>query len=76
MSRPQMRLPDDIRIALNETGLPWSVESRKKHLRVTLAGEPVIVLPRKPGAGRVTDRQTKNSLAAIRRAARARHAAN
>ncbi len=40
-----MKLPEELREALVKTGLPWEIESGKKHNKVKLAGRLVAVYP-------------------------------
>jgi hypothetical protein len=63
-------LPEAITEALNETGLPWSVEPGKKHRKIMLGGKLVGVVPLKGMGGRNSG-DNKNIVSAIRRANRA-----
>lgn len=40
-----MRLPVELREALDKTGLPWEIENGKKHNKIRLAGRLVGVYP-------------------------------
>ena len=64
-----MRLPDELREALNRTGLPWEVETGKKHNKVKLAGRLVAVYPH----GKAQERYKRallNTITQVRRTAR------
>lgn len=64
-----IRLPKPITEALEDTGLPWSVENGGRHAKIKLAGRLVASLGR---ASRSTSdlRPTLNVISQIRRAAR------
>lgn len=66
MLRPP-RLPKQIRKALSDTGLPWSVENRRKHFQLILDGSHVGTLSR---SNTECGRDWKNLEANIRRFAR------
>jgi hypothetical protein len=64
-----MRMPDGVREALEETRLPWELETGGKHYKVKLAGRLVGVLPK----GKYTSahkRSVLNTITQIRRAAK------
>lgn len=63
-----MKLPQAMREALDQTGLPWEVEPGKKHNKVKLAGRLVAVYPY--GKEQTAyKRALLNSISQIRRAA-------
>lgn len=63
-----MKLPQAMREALDQTGLPWMVEAGKKHNKVKLAGRLVAVYPH--GKEQTAyKRALLNSISQIRRAA-------
>lgn len=41
-----MRLPEKVREALEETGLPWDVEAGSRHLKIKVSGRLAGILPR------------------------------
>jgi hypothetical protein len=64
-----MKIPDGVREALEETRLPWGLETGGKHYKVKLAGRLVGVLPK----GKHTStykRSILNTIAQVRRAAK------
>lgn len=64
-----MKLPDELREALDRTGLPWEVEVGKKHNKVKLAGRLVAVYPH----GKAQERYRRallNTITQVRRTAR------
>lgn len=65
-----MRLDPALERALDETGLPWSLEKGKRHWHVRLAGRLAVVLSygRSHAAYR---RNTRNAVSHIRRLAAA-----
>ncbi len=62
------RADPKLRAALDETGLPWTVEIGGRHYHVRVAGRLVGVWPR--SGATETGRGTKNVIAQIRRTAR------
>ena len=62
-----MRMPPEIRDALEATGLPWTVESGKKHHKVRLCGRLAVVLSH--GSKRPKAKTVPNGITAIRRLA-------
>ena len=64
-----MRLPDELREALDMTGLPWEVETGKKHYKVKLAGRLVAVYPHVKAQERYK-RALLNTITQVRRTAR------
>ena len=62
------RLPDKVRIALDETGLPWAIENGTRHQKIKLKGRLVGILPHGSGSS-ANPRTIKNSVAQIKRAA-------
>ncbi|MEY4402312.1 MAG: hypothetical protein RIR91_347 [Verrucomicrobiota bacterium] len=62
-----MRLPQEIRTALDATGLPWAIENGGRHRKVRLAGRLVGVFSK--GRAVAADRAMANVVAQIRRAA-------
>lgn len=63
-----MKLPGELREALDQTGLPWEVESGKKHNKVKLAGRLVAVYPH--GKKQESDRRALlNTITQVRRTA-------
>jgi len=64
-----MKLPDELREALDNTGLPWAVKLGTKHNKVTLCGRLVAVFPR--GRRQEADRRVVlNTISQVRNAAR------
>lgn len=64
-----MKLDRKTKQALEETGLPWSVEDGSKHQKIRLNGKLVAIFP----YGKKTEASpyaTNNTIANIRRAAR------
>jgi hypothetical protein len=70
MSQPSTRLDEDVRAALEATGLPWIVKIGGRHRKVILAGRMVGILPIASNGGEPMSRARMNLLAQIRRAAR------
>lgn len=63
-----MKLPDQLREALDKTGLPWEVIKGGKHNKVKLAGKLVAVYPL--GKGRDAEKRSLlNTVSQVRRAA-------
>lgn len=62
-----MKIPTEVREALDRTGLPWEVTNGSKHKQIRVNGQLVGILPK--GSGSVGFRAVKNCLAQIRRAA-------
>jgi hypothetical protein len=61
------KIPDKLRSVLDETGIPWALESGAKHYKIKLAGKLVGILPhsrREPEA-----QDLRNTIAQVRRAA-------
>lgn len=65
MADKARRLVED---ALSATGLPWSIETGSRHLKVRVAGRFVAIMPKDGGSDGY--RAIKNVTAAIRRTAR------
>lgn len=64
-----MRIHKRIRQALDDTGLPWTIESGSKHFKVRLDGRLVAIYPQ--GTVReASPNDVRNTVANIRRAAR------
>jgi hypothetical protein len=64
-----VKLPDRLREALDETGLPWEVVCGGKHHKVKLAGKLVAVYPH--GKAREAEKRSLlNTITQVRRAAR------
>jgi hypothetical protein len=63
-----VKLPNELREALDNTGLPWELELGGKHYKVKLAGRLVGVLPRGKFNGS-HKRTLLNTVSQIRRAA-------
>lgn len=64
-----MKLPEELREALDGTGLPWEAEAGKKHYKVKLAGRLVAVYPH----GKAQERYRRallNTITQVRRTAR------
>lgn len=63
-----MKLPNEMRTALDATGLPWEVEPGKKHQKIKLGGRLVAILPygKEQSAYK---RALLNTISQIRRAA-------
>lgn len=61
-----MKVPPEVRSALEAKGQPWSIEEGKRHQKIKINGRLVGILPRKPvdQGGRAQ----KNVIAQIRRA--------
>jgi hypothetical protein len=64
-----VKLPAELREALDRTGLPWGVEEGTKHNKVKLAGRLVGIYPR--GKRQEGERRSLlNTIAQVRNAAR------
>lgn len=64
-----MRLPAELREALDKTGLPWEVEASKRHNKVKLSGKLVGIYPL--GKKQESDRRPLlNTISQVRAAAR------
>ena len=64
-----MKLPERLREALDNTGLPWKVEDGSKHYKVKLCGRLVAVFPL--GKKRDADKRALlNTITQVRLAAR------
>lgn len=46
MSKPNHRLPPELRTVLDDDGSPWQLEERRKHMLLRVNGRAVLVLPR------------------------------
>lgn len=64
-----MRLPNEVREELDNTGLPWKIETGSKHYKIRLAGRLVGIYPQ--GKEIAVGRGTRNLRAQVRRVARA-----
>lgn len=62
-----MPMARQLRAALEDTGLPWELEQRKKHICIRLAGQQIGVVSRSRKTGM---RGVRNLIASIKRAAR------
>ncbi len=62
-------LPPQVEAALNETGLPWQIVAGKKHRKVYVAGQMVLVLSH-GSKGFTGSRQLNNAIADIRKGVR------
>lgn len=61
-----MKLPAEVREALEAKGRPWLIEEGRRHQKIKIDGRLVGILPKKPvGSG---GRAQKNVIAQIRRA--------
>ena len=66
-----VRLPVGLREALDETGLPWEVETGGKHHKVKLGGKLVGILPLSRLKHKSIDRRALlNTISQVRNAAR------
>lgn len=65
-----MRLPKPVKQALEETGLPWTVERGSNHRKIKVSGKLVGILPNAANRSTSPDRAQKNIVAQIRRAGR------
>ena len=64
-----MKMPERLREALDNTGLPWEVEDGSKHYKVKLCGRLVAVYPL--GRGRDADKRALlNTISQVRLTAR------
>jgi hypothetical protein len=64
------RVPDEVRAALEASGLPWAIEQGSRHQKIRLAGFMVGVLPTGGCNARINNRGSANVVAAIRRKAK------
>lgn len=64
-----MRLPAQIEAALEQSGLPWSIETGSKHRKLRVAGRLAGILPR-GGHNEKDQRTVLNTVSQIRRVAR------
>ena len=63
-----MRLPKEVKRALDDTGLPWKVEKGTKHYKIKLAGRMVGILPLNLKARHgYTNHTIKNTVGQIKR---------
>jgi hypothetical protein len=65
------RLPTEIREALDETGIRWSIENGTRHYHLLLGGRLTGILPRTRTGLEGSQRSCKNMIANIRRTAMA-----
>jgi hypothetical protein len=66
------RLDAAIERALEESGVPWTIEVGSKHYKIRVGGRLAGVLPKAGGKGGVfTARAAQNTASQIRRVARA-----
>jgi len=65
-----MRIPNEIRAALEQCGHPYSLERGSRHIKIKVAGVLAGILPLGGKANSSDKRSTKNTIAQIRRAAR------
>lgn len=63
-----MKLHRHIKIALDATGLPWSLDRGGRHYKIVLNGRLIGIIPY--GKGTENDRATRNIIAQIRRTVR------
>lgn len=64
-----MKMPNELREALEKTGLPWRSEEGTKHYKIKLAGRLVAIYPK--GKKREANlRVLLNTISQVRRAAR------
>ncbi len=68
MSKPRIVLHPEIRAALDDCGVSWSVENGAKHAHLYVEGKLIAVIDRKGDAR--TTRMVRNAVAVIRRVAR------
>ncbi len=61
-----MKIPPEVRAALEAKGLPWAIEQGTRHHKIKIEGRLVGIMPRGRGSDR--DRAQKNIIAQIRRA--------
>ena len=66
----RQRLPQDILDALERSGLPWRIDSGKRHFRLIVGDKFVAVLPQSLDWNGFKGRADKNTLAQVRRAIR------
>jgi len=69
VSKVRTRLPDDLRHELESSGLPWTTELGKKHLKVLASGHLVAVVSY--GGNNTNGRNRCNHLTSLRRNLRA-----
>lgn len=65
-----MRLPADMKAALEDSGLPWRIEAGGRHLKVIVNERFVTILPRSARVRMMTNGAHRNAMAHIRRAIR------
>lgn len=70
--KPTYRFPPAMKQALDETGLSFSLEQRKRHIMLIVDGQRLCVLSR--GSHECNKRLDRNSAAAIYRLAKTRNA--
>lgn len=63
-----MRIQPEVKAALEQTGLPWSLTEGRKHVQIRLNGHLAGIIAR--GSGSVDGRAMKNCIAQIRRKAK------
>ena len=67
MSKPVFKLDHKIRVALDDTGLPYDLAAGSRHIKMTLNGKFIGVVSY---ASRLGARDVKNTVARIRKAAK------
>jgi len=63
-------MPVVMRRLLDESGIPWRLETGGRHHKLFIDDRMVCVLPLSGGTNKPLGRQNKNSLASVRRAIR------
>jgi hypothetical protein len=70
-NKAKYRLPADVVEALEATGQPWHLQNGKRHVKLIVGGRLASVLSHGRQAGFGRGRETPNTIAQIRRVARA-----
>lgn len=68
-----MKLPRGLKEALDETGVPWTIERGKRHYHIRMDGRLVGVIGL--STSEIASRATKNIIAQARRVARTKEQA-
>jgi hypothetical protein len=61
-------LPDDLQRLLDESPVPWRIETGGKHYKVYIADRMVTILPKSNNARNYTWRSHRNAMAHVKRA--------
>lgn len=72
VARCKNKLPEAVRNALEETGLPWTIEAGKRHFHLRIAGRLATALPQNMRFNS-NQRAILNTIRSVRTCARAIH---